>query len=76
MSADGKVEGIRILEMSETPGVGTKVNRDSFLGQFAGITGKAEAGENVDIISGASFSSKAVIQAVNQALGLEVDPGN
>jgi Na+-translocating ferredoxin:NAD+ oxidoreductase RnfG subunit len=55
--------------MSETPGIGTKVQADSFLSQFNGQSGAAEA----DIISGATFSSRAVIEAVNKALDVEID---
>ena len=65
----GAVYGIKIVSMSETPGIGTKVQGESFLSQFIGNSGNAEA----DIISGATFSSKAVIEAVDKALSVEVN---
>lgn len=38
MSSDGSVAGISILSIGETPGVGTRVQDESFLGQFKGLT--------------------------------------
>ena len=38
MSSDGAVTGVSILSIGETPGVGTRVQEDSFLGQFEGLT--------------------------------------
>lgn len=69
MNLSGEVCGLKIVSMSETPGIGTKVQADSFLSQFIGQSGAAEA----DIISGATFSSRAVIEAVNKALDVEID---
>lgn len=69
LKSDKSVHGIKIVSMSETPGIGTKVQGESFLRQFVGNSGKADA----DIISGATFSSKAVIEAVDYALALDFD---
>lgn len=38
MSSEGAVTGVSILSIGETPGVGTRVQEDSFLGQFEGLT--------------------------------------
>lgn len=38
MSSEGSVAGISILSIGETPGVGTRVQDESFLGQFKGLT--------------------------------------
>ena len=70
---DGCVSGIKIVSMSETPGVGTKVKSESFLEQFFGFDREVSLGEDVDGISGATFSSRAVTEAVNYAISLEVD---
>ena len=69
LKSDKSVFGIKIVSMSETPGIGTKVQGESFLGQFVGNSGQSDA----DIISGATFSSKAVIEAVDYALALDFD---
>ena len=74
-NADKTVKGIKIVSMSETPGIGTKVQGDSFMSQFFGVSST----DDVDIISGATFSSKAVIEAVNNAFDIDFDieaPGN
>lgn len=63
----GAVVGVRILSMSETPGVGTKTRSDSFLSRFTGGDSFV-IGENIDAISGATISSKAVVRGVNRAI--------
>jgi electron transport complex protein RnfG len=64
---DGKLLDIGITSHSETPGIGAKVNEATFTNRFKGL--KAEAGLKVDGISGATYSSKGVMSAVNQAIG-------
>ena len=73
IDTDGKVSGISFVSMSETPGVGTKVKGKGFVSQFLGLGENAVIGENVDGISGATFSSKGVAEAVNNALALGID---
>ena len=73
IDTDGKVSGISFVSMSETPGVGTKVKGEGFVSQFIGLGENAVIGENVDGISGATFSSKGVAEAVNNALALGID---
>jgi len=67
------VSGIKITAMSETAGVGTKVKNDTFLSRFFGKSEPVTIGETVDGISGATFSSKGVAQAVNNAMAVGVD---
>lgn len=66
--ADKKIAAVVILEHSETQGVGSKTDSPSFLGQFAGLSGSAKLGENIDAVSGATRSSTAVTNAVNMAV--------
>lgn len=71
----GKVTGVSVISMSETPGLGAKAKDVSFYGQY---TGKSEhisviksgiAKENeINAISGATITSKAVTAGVNAAL--------
>ncbi len=56
----GKVNKVVVLSMSETPGIGMRTKEESFLGRFSGL----EDPGTVDIISGASISSRAVIGGV------------
>ncbi len=65
---DGTIVSVKILELSETPGVGDRVQTDpSFLAQFVGINGELKKGDNVDTLSGATISSTATIEALNAA---------
>ena len=68
VSGSGEVLGVKILSMSETPGLGSKAGVASFLDQFKGNTGPFSVSGNIDAISGATVSSKAVAAAVNAAL--------
>ncbi len=72
IGADGKIAGVKVLEHSETPGLGTKAVADSHLSLFLGqsrITNTHEAGAtNIDAISGATISSNAVFRAVDKAM--------
>lgn len=65
---EGSITGISILDASnETPGLGAKVKEDKFTSQFKGIkTGEIE--NKVDAISGATFSTNGVKNAVSSAL--------
>ena len=67
---DGDVKGLVVREMSETYGLGAKALSDvDFLAQFLWTEGDAEVGTNVDAITGATVTSKAVARSVNSAVG-------
>ena len=75
----GKLSGMKILDSKETPGLGDKIFKDmNFVDQFfagpetpmVGVkigAGKGQPNE-IDMITGATISSKAVIQIINNAL--------
>ena len=75
---NGNIKAVEILAASdETPGLGQNVTKESFYSQYAGlknnvtvIKGSAANKENNEInaVTGATISSKAVTTAVNQAL--------
>ena len=67
VTADKTVIGVKIVSMSETPGLGTRVDDADYLSQYAGVTAGLSASE-VDMISGATKSSKAVLSGVVEAL--------
>ena len=73
IAADGTVTGVGILSDSETPGLGKRVETDEFRRQFAGKSGELSVdrlnpGDNeIQALSGATISSKAVTKAVNEA---------
>ncbi len=64
----GTVTGVMVRDLQETYGLGYRALRDQFfLSQFLGTTGDAAVGSNVDAISGATVTSKAIARAVNAA---------
>lgn len=76
---DGSVIAINVYDNSgETPGLGVNTSGEKFTSQFAGLSSGTgvivdkDAGKNpdsvaVDSVTGATISSRAVVDAVNQA---------
>ena len=77
IATDGSISGISILDIAETPGLGMKAESD-LTPQFAGKTAQkfeytktgATLENQVDAISGATITTKAVTNAVNASLEL------
>ena len=66
---DGFVTGLVVRELSETYGLGANALTDTdFLSQFLNTSGEAAVGENVDALTGATVTSKAITRAVNSAV--------
>ncbi len=73
IDAEGKVIAIEVLSASdETPGLGQNITKKTFWDKFKGLSEKAVVGNNgnVEAITGATFSSKAVAECVNDALDM------
>lgn len=79
VKADGTLTGISFLTLAETAGLGMKAQEDDFRGQFEnkqtdrfalmkGGAAVVDGNEPVDVISNATITSKAVVNAVNGAL--------
>lgn len=68
----GKLIGIQLLDMSETPGVGSKISDSGYLASYIGADSSVEFGNGVDAIAGATISSKALMRGVKAALAPEV----
>ncbi len=77
--ASGKLTGMKVLESKETPGLGDKIFKDlAFVDQFFAspetplVGVKAGAGKGlpneIDTITGATISSKVVIDIINHGL--------
>ena len=66
--ADGKVSNIAALENEEKPGLGTRVADEAYLGQYIGRTAEQTSAEDVNLISGATISSRAALVAFNTAV--------
>jgi len=66
------IKGVSILSQTETPGVGTRITESSFTGQFEGLSAsdialKSEGGK-IDAITGATISSRAVVDAIKKKM--------
>lgn len=75
--ANGKLIGFKVVDQKETPGLGDKIEADtSFTTQFPGRVAplkgvKTRKGDNdneVQTITGATISSRAVIRIINHAV--------
>lgn len=67
--AEGAVSNISIDASTQTTGIGSKVADDSFVSGFVGWNGgEVSNGSPVDALSGATYSSNAVFNAVNAAI--------
>ena len=75
ITADGTVNGVSILSISETAGLGMKAKEPAFYEQYQGkqtekfvVSKDGGDGEPIDALSGATITSRAVTGAVNAAL--------
>ncbi len=76
VDTDGKVIKMNVLAHGETPGLGDEILLDYFKDQFIGKTVeqmvviKGETKENIQAITGATISTRAVTNGVKEALEL------
>lgn len=75
ITSDGTVNGISILDISETAGLGMRATEPEFYSQYEGkqtekfaVSKDGGEGEPIDALSGATITSRAVTGAVNTAL--------
>ncbi|HUV29714.1 MAG TPA: FMN-binding protein [Acidobacteriota bacterium] len=71
----GQMVGMEIIQHNETPGVGSQVERPAFRKQWSGLSVSEPVqltaqGGKIDAISGATYSSKAVINGTNAIVEL------
>ncbi|MFQ5653279.1 MAG: FMN-binding protein [Planctomycetota bacterium] len=73
-----RIVGMRVLDSRETPGLGDRIYKDEdFVGAFGDLAvepevllvkkGKRTAANEIDAITGATISSKAVVKIINSA---------
>lgn len=77
------IQTIKIIHQEETPGLGGRIGEEGFLGQFRGKEffpkivfmpqGKASGKNEVDAITGATGSSKALEKLLNEALQKNIE---
>lgn len=85
LDANGAIKGIDLLDINETPGLGMNAKKDSFKNQFVGKSGSltvtksgSPSDTEIEALTSATITSKAVTSAVNAALELysEIGGGN
>lgn len=73
----GEVLGMKVLNHAETPGLGNKIEEMPFVGEFDGVASPIEgvkpdrntgADNQVDMITGVTISSKAVVRIINERI--------
>ena len=70
---DGTIKNISVLDIKETPGLGTKMKEPKFLDQFVNknpadfVLKVKKDGGDVDALTGATISSRAFSSAVQTA---------
>ena len=78
---DGTVAGVNILSINETAGLGMNAKNQSFLDQFLGNSGEIGVAKNnpsdteIQALTGATITSRAMATAVNTALSLYAEIG-
>lgn len=78
VNEDKTIKGIEMLELNDTPGLGQRAEEPEFKGQYSGKSGESltviksgNAGDaEINAISGATITSRAVTNAVNAVLYL------
>lgn len=77
VSTEGKLVGVTITALSETPGLGSRVAEEKYLAGYTGLGTDAALvlGEDVDAISGATISSRSVLTGVNRAIAAVAEMG-
>ena len=68
--ASDEIVKIKVLEHSETPGLGSRVEGEDFRNRFVGKTVEdpIQVNQDIDNLSGATVSARAVAQAVREGL--------
>ncbi len=79
LDENGSVKGVSIMTIGETPGLGTKVQNESFLSQFRGVSyGQTVVADNGEPVKAkAVWGSRAEINSLEREAALEgTDNGN
>lgn len=74
LAPDGKILGYKVLESSETPGLGAKADfwfqkgqKGDIIGKTAGSLTVSKDGGDVDAITASTITSRAFLRCINQA---------
>ena len=73
LSPEGVIEGLQVIEHSETRGLGADIGEEWFAQGFIGRSGmlvgshNAQAPQEIDILASATISTEAILRGVNDA---------
>jgi electron transport complex protein RnfG len=78
VSNDGEIAGMKVVSHAETVGLGAKITEPKFQNQFIGkgtdaeitVTKSNPKDDEIVALSGATYSSKSIISAVNNAMDI------
>lgn len=73
VDSQGEIVGLEILEHEETEDIGGVIEDPEFQDQFMGVSYQEKVAEEVDIISGATKSTRAVIDSVEEVMEVVED---
>lgn len=65
---DGTLAGVKMISHSETPGLGNRAGAPEYLSQYIGKNKQVLDTDGIDVITGSTVSSNAVLDGVNTAL--------
>ena len=73
INLENKITGIDVVSQQETPGLGANIEKENFLKQFIGkgedeLQIKRDGGE-IDAVTGATISSRAITDGVKRLIG-------
>ncbi len=72
INTDGSIKDVSVISHTETPGLGSRITEKSFTDQFKGLDTEEIAlsrdGGKIDAITGATISSEAVVEAVQESM--------
>lgn len=71
VSAEGKITGVSVISHAETASLGANCTREDWRSQFAGLSGTLSVdkdGGQIDSLTGATVTSRAVTNGINLAL--------
>lgn len=70
VGTDGVIRGVSVggPDFKETEGLGSKAKEPGFTDQFAGKQPPLALGDTIDAISGATITSRAVVDGVNESI--------
>ncbi|MCW3491372.1 FMN-binding protein [Dethiobacter alkaliphilus] len=65
---EGEIVGVTVISQSETAGLGDVITGADYLAQFEGLGLEDDIADHVDVISGATVSTRAMINGVGSEL--------